>query len=117
MPVLSSLASKVWLLPCCSGTDDTAGLPTGRRHPHLITNSHGGKKPVSSQGASPCSTLTSSTASPSAESPCSSLPLSSGSTERPPLCRSGPCTTTASTTTHHHHSQLYTGEQRQWHHW
>uniref|UniRef100_A0AAR2M046 Orc1-like AAA ATPase domain-containing protein n=1 Tax=Pygocentrus nattereri TaxID=42514 RepID=A0AAR2M046_PYGNA len=54
---------------------------------------------VSSQGASPCSTLTSSTTSPSAESPCSSLPLSSGSTERPPLCRSGPCTTTTSTTT------------------
>uniref|UniRef100_A0A8B9KG09 Tetratricopeptide repeat, ankyrin repeat and coiled-coil containing 1a n=1 Tax=Astyanax mexicanus TaxID=7994 RepID=A0A8B9KG09_ASTMX len=36
---------------------------------------------VSSQGASPCSTLTSSTASPSAESPCSSLPLSSGSSK------------------------------------
>ncbi|XP_072539773.1 protein TANC1 isoform X2 [Salminus brasiliensis] len=54
---------------------------------------------VSSQGASPCSTLTSSTASPSAESPCSSLPLSSGSAERPPLCHSGQCTTTASTTT------------------
>ncbi|XP_066521071.1 protein TANC1 isoform X2 [Hoplias malabaricus] len=54
---------------------------------------------VTSQGASPCSTLTSSTASPSAESPCSSLPLSSGSTERPPLCRSVPCTTTTSTTT------------------
>uniref|UniRef100_A0A8B9KJ08 Tetratricopeptide repeat, ankyrin repeat and coiled-coil containing 1a n=1 Tax=Astyanax mexicanus TaxID=7994 RepID=A0A8B9KJ08_ASTMX len=48
---------------------------------------------VSSQGASPCSTLTSSTASPSAESPCSSLPLSSGSAERPSPCHPGPCIT------------------------
>uniref|UniRef100_A0A3B1JZ47 Tetratricopeptide repeat, ankyrin repeat and coiled-coil containing 1 n=1 Tax=Astyanax mexicanus TaxID=7994 RepID=A0A3B1JZ47_ASTMX len=54
---------------------------------------------VSSQGASPCSTLTSSTASPSAESPCSSLPLSSGSAERPSPCHPGPCITPASTTT------------------
>ncbi|XP_060774655.1 protein TANC1 isoform X2 [Neoarius graeffei] len=53
---------------------------------------------VSSQGASPCSTLTDSTASPSAESPCSSLALSSGSVERPPQCCSGPCSTTMSTT-------------------
>ncbi|XP_053540094.1 protein TANC1 isoform X2 [Ictalurus punctatus] len=55
--------------------------------------------PVSSQGASPCSTLTDSTASPSAESPCSSLTLSLGSVEKPPPCCSGPCSTTTSTTT------------------
>ncbi|XP_077055477.1 protein TANC1 isoform X3 [Siphateles boraxobius] len=38
---------------------------------------------VSSQGVSPCSTLTSSTASPSAESPCSTLPESSSSGRAP----------------------------------
>ncbi|XP_058258119.1 protein TANC1 isoform X2 [Hemibagrus wyckioides] len=54
---------------------------------------------VSSQGASPCSTLTDSTASPSAESPCSSLALSSGSVERPPPCCSGSCSSTTMSTT------------------
>ncbi|GAA6070895.1 protein TANC1 isoform X1, partial [Tachysurus ichikawai] len=57
---------------------------------------------VSSQGASPCSTLTDSTASPSTESPCSSLVLSaqcSGSAERPPVCCSGSCSTTTMNTT------------------
>ncbi|KAF5895410.1 protein TANC1-like isoform X1 [Clarias magur] len=60
------------------------------------------QRTVSSQGASPCSTLTDSTASPSAESPRSSLALSSGSAERPPPpppCCSGSCGGTASATT------------------
>ncbi|XDV36170.1 hypothetical protein PO909_006002, partial [Leuciscus waleckii] len=43
---------------------------------------------VSSQGASPCSTLTSSTASPSAESPCSTLPESSSSSRAPVISSS-----------------------------
>ncbi|KAF7711089.1 protein TANC1 isoform X2 [Silurus meridionalis] len=55
---------------------------------------------VSSQGASPCSTLTDSTASPSAESPCSSLVLNSGSAERaPPQCCSAPCSSSTTITT------------------
>uniref|UniRef100_A0A671NL28 Protein TANC1-like n=1 Tax=Sinocyclocheilus anshuiensis TaxID=1608454 RepID=A0A671NL28_9TELE len=47
---------------------------------------------VSSQGASPCSTLTSSTASPSAESPCSTLPETS-SNSRAPVIFSSTCST------------------------
>ncbi|XP_039545342.1 protein TANC1 isoform X1 [Pimephales promelas] len=43
---------------------------------------------VSSQGVSPCSTLTSSTASPSAESPCSTLPESSSSSRAPVISSS-----------------------------
>ncbi|TTI92362.1 Protein TANC1 [Bagarius yarrelli] len=53
---------------------------------------------VSSQGASPCSTLTDSTASPSVDSPSSSLPLGSASAEKPPACCSGPCSTMSTTT-------------------
>ncbi|ROL41770.1 Protein TANC1 [Anabarilius grahami] len=51
---------------------------------------------VSSQGVSPCSTLTSSTASPSVESPCSTLPESSSSS-RPPVICSSTCSTATST--------------------
>ncbi|XP_048056604.1 protein TANC1 isoform X5 [Megalobrama amblycephala] len=51
---------------------------------------------VSSKGVSPCSTLTSSTASPSAESPCSTLPESSSSS-RPPVICSSTCSTATST--------------------
>uniref|UniRef100_A0A671NL57 Protein TANC1-like n=1 Tax=Sinocyclocheilus anshuiensis TaxID=1608454 RepID=A0A671NL57_9TELE len=51
---------------------------------------------VSSQGASPCSTLTSSTASPSAESPCSTLPETS-SNSRAPVIFSSTCSTATST--------------------
>uniref|UniRef100_A0A672KMH0 Tetratricopeptide repeat, ankyrin repeat and coiled-coil containing 1b n=1 Tax=Sinocyclocheilus grahami TaxID=75366 RepID=A0A672KMH0_SINGR len=47
---------------------------------------------VSSQGVSPCSTLTSSTASPSAESPCSTLPETS-SNSRAPVIFSSTCST------------------------
>uniref|UniRef100_A0A1A8Q7W6 Tetratricopeptide repeat, ankyrin repeat and coiled-coil containing 1 n=1 Tax=Nothobranchius rachovii TaxID=451742 RepID=A0A1A8Q7W6_9TELE len=42
------------------------------------------------QGISPCSTLTSSTASPSTDSPCSTL---NSTTSRPPLSHSSPCGT------------------------
>uniref|UniRef100_A0A671YTU0 Tetratricopeptide repeat, ankyrin repeat and coiled-coil containing 1 n=1 Tax=Sparus aurata TaxID=8175 RepID=A0A671YTU0_SPAAU len=45
------------------------------------------------QGISPCSTLTSSTASPSTDSPCSTL---NSTTSRPPLSRSSPCGTITS---------------------
>ncbi|KAF7668819.1 hypothetical protein LDENG_00285770 [Lucifuga dentata] len=48
---------------------------------------------VTSQGISPCSTLTSSTASPSTDSPCSTL---NSTTSRPPLSRSSPCGTITS---------------------
>lgn len=51
---------------------------------------------VSSQGVSPCSTLTSSTASPSAESPCSTLPESSSNSRAPVICSSA-CSTATST--------------------
>uniref|UniRef100_A0A671K5C1 Protein TANC1-like n=1 Tax=Sinocyclocheilus anshuiensis TaxID=1608454 RepID=A0A671K5C1_9TELE len=43
---------------------------------------------VSSQGVSPCSTLTSSTASPSAESPSSTLPETSSNSRAPVICSS-----------------------------
>ncbi|CAL8389366.1 unnamed protein product, partial [Gadus morhua 'NCC'] len=45
---------------------------------------------VTSQGISPCSTLTSSTASPCTDSPCSTLNSSTG---RPQLSQSSPCGT------------------------
>ncbi|XP_035460709.2 protein TANC1 isoform X2 [Scophthalmus maximus] len=48
---------------------------------------------VTSQGISPCSTLTSSTTSPSTDSPCSTL---NNTTGRPPLSRSSPCGTITS---------------------
>uniref|UniRef100_A0A3P8VWY2 Tetratricopeptide repeat, ankyrin repeat and coiled-coil containing 1 n=1 Tax=Cynoglossus semilaevis TaxID=244447 RepID=A0A3P8VWY2_CYNSE len=48
---------------------------------------------VTSQGISPCSTLTSSTASPCTDSPCSTL---NSTTSRPPLSRSSPCGTITS---------------------
>ncbi|XP_064165770.1 protein TANC1-like isoform X2 [Anguilla rostrata] len=48
---------------------------------------------VTSQGISPCSTLTSSTASPSTDSPCSTLNSCAG---RPPPGRSSPCGTITS---------------------
>ncbi|XP_076018134.1 protein TANC1-like [Genypterus blacodes] len=48
---------------------------------------------VISQGISPCSTLTSSTASPSTDSPCSTL---NSTASRPPLSRSSPCGTITS---------------------
>ncbi|KAI2663340.1 Protein TANC1 [Labeo rohita] len=51
---------------------------------------------VSSQGVSPCSTLTSSTASPSAESPCSTLPETTSSSRAPVIC-SSTCSTATST--------------------
>uniref|UniRef100_A0A8C2XGK5 Tetratricopeptide repeat, ankyrin repeat and coiled-coil containing 1 n=1 Tax=Cyclopterus lumpus TaxID=8103 RepID=A0A8C2XGK5_CYCLU len=48
---------------------------------------------VINQGISPCSTLTSSTASPSTDSPCSTL---NSTASRPPLSRSSPCGTITS---------------------
>ncbi|XP_061579583.1 protein TANC1 isoform X3 [Cololabis saira] len=48
---------------------------------------------LTSQGISPCSTLTSSTASPSTDSPCSTL---NSTASRPPLSRSSPCGTITS---------------------
>ncbi|XP_052415398.1 protein TANC1 isoform X2 [Carassius gibelio] len=51
---------------------------------------------VSSQGVSPCSTLTSSTASPSAESPCSTLPETSSNSRTSVIC-SSTCSTATST--------------------
>uniref|UniRef100_A0A671K563 Protein TANC1-like n=1 Tax=Sinocyclocheilus anshuiensis TaxID=1608454 RepID=A0A671K563_9TELE len=51
---------------------------------------------VSSQGVSPCSTLTSSTASPSAESPSSTLPETSSNSRAPVIC-SSTCSTATST--------------------
>ncbi|XP_051997294.1 protein TANC1-like isoform X2 [Xyrauchen texanus] len=60
------------------------------------TNMEEKQSVVSSQGVSPCSTLTNSMASPSAESPCSTLPESSSSNRAPVICSSS-CTTSAST--------------------
>ncbi|XP_077473135.1 protein TANC1 [Stigmatopora argus] len=48
---------------------------------------------VTNQGVSPCSTLTSSTASPCTDSPCSTL---NSTTSRPPLSRASPCGTITS---------------------
>ncbi|KAK2857429.1 hypothetical protein Q7C36_005348 [Tachysurus vachellii] len=105
------LAYRVYpLLPAKSGSSPAAqelmtrlGFPYWRDA--IPASSHTAmeeRNQVSSQGASPCSTLTDSTASPSTESPCSSLVLSaqcSGSAERPPVCCSGSCSTTTMSTT------------------
>ncbi|CAL8370308.1 unnamed protein product, partial [Arctogadus glacialis] len=64
------------------------GLPGSARIPMDDKNEK--KCSVTSQGISPCSTLTSSTASPCTDSPCSTLNSSTG---RPPLSQSSPCGT------------------------
>uniref|UniRef100_A0AAY4CLV3 Protein TANC1 n=1 Tax=Denticeps clupeoides TaxID=299321 RepID=A0AAY4CLV3_9TELE len=58
-----------------------------------MEDKHEKKCSVISQGISPCSTLTSSTASPCTDSPCSTL---NGTAGRPPLSRSSPCGTVPS---------------------
>ncbi|XP_068613067.1 protein TANC1-like [Brachionichthys hirsutus] len=67
------------------------GIPGTARIPMDDKNEK--KCSVTSQGISPCSTLTSSTASPSTNSPCSTL---NSTTSRPPLRRSSPCGTITS---------------------
>ncbi|XP_060910334.1 protein TANC1 isoform X2 [Labrus mixtus] len=67
------------------------GIPGTARIPMDDKNEK--KCSVTSQGISPCSTLTSSTASPCTDSPCSTL---NGTTSRPPLSRSSPCGTITS---------------------
>ncbi|XP_056145596.1 protein TANC1 isoform X2 [Lampris incognitus] len=67
------------------------GIPGTARIPMEDKNEK--KCSVASQGISPCSTLTSSTASPSTDSPCSTLNSTAG---RPPLSRSSPCGTITS---------------------
>ncbi|XP_028991606.1 protein TANC1 isoform X2 [Betta splendens] len=67
------------------------GIPGTARIPMDDKNEK--KCNVTSQGISPCSTLTSSTASPSTDSPCSTLNSTAG---RPPLSRSSPCGTITS---------------------
>uniref|UniRef100_A0A4W6FSJ4 Tetratricopeptide repeat, ankyrin repeat and coiled-coil containing 1b n=1 Tax=Lates calcarifer TaxID=8187 RepID=A0A4W6FSJ4_LATCA len=67
------------------------GIPGTARIPMDDKNEK--KCSVTSQGISPCSTLTSSTASPSTDSPCSTLNSTTG---RPPLSRSSPCGTITS---------------------
>uniref|UniRef100_A0A8C4E633 Tetratricopeptide repeat, ankyrin repeat and coiled-coil containing 1b n=1 Tax=Dicentrarchus labrax TaxID=13489 RepID=A0A8C4E633_DICLA len=67
------------------------GIPGTARIPMDDKNEK--KCSVTSQGISPCSTLTSSTASPSTDSPCSTL---NSTTSRPPLGRSSPCGTITS---------------------
>nr|XP_020450345.1 protein TANC1 [Monopterus albus] len=67
------------------------GIPGAARIPMDDKNEK--KCSVTSQGISPCSTLTSSTASPSTDSPCSTL---NSTTSRPPLSRSSPCGTITS---------------------
>ncbi|XP_068184540.1 protein TANC1 isoform X2 [Antennarius striatus] len=67
------------------------GIPGTARIPMDDKNEK--KSSVTSQGISPCSTLTSSTASPSTDSPCSTL---NSTTSRPPLRRSSPCGTITS---------------------
>ncbi|XP_038576352.1 protein TANC1 isoform X2 [Micropterus salmoides] len=67
------------------------GIPGTARIPMDDKNEK--KCSVTSQGISPCSTLTSSTASPSTDSPCSTL---NSTTSRPPLSRSSPCGTITS---------------------
>uniref|UniRef100_A0A8C5AYV4 Tetratricopeptide repeat, ankyrin repeat and coiled-coil containing 1 n=1 Tax=Gadus morhua TaxID=8049 RepID=A0A8C5AYV4_GADMO len=64
------------------------GLPGSARIPMDDKNEK--KCSVTSQGISPCSTLTSSTASPCTDSPCSTLNSSTG---RPQLSQSSPCGT------------------------
>uniref|UniRef100_A0A3B5KPB2 Tetratricopeptide repeat, ankyrin repeat and coiled-coil containing 1b n=1 Tax=Xiphophorus couchianus TaxID=32473 RepID=A0A3B5KPB2_9TELE len=67
------------------------GIPGTARIPMDDKNEK--KCTLTSQGISPCSTLTSSTASPSTDSPCSTL---NSTTSRPPLGRSSPCGTITS---------------------
>ncbi|XP_038141505.1 protein TANC1-like isoform X3 [Cyprinodon tularosa] len=67
------------------------GIPGTARIPMDDKNEK--KCALTSQGISPCSTLTSSTASPSTDSPCSTL---NSTTSRPPLSRSSPCGTITS---------------------
>ncbi|CAL1582435.1 unnamed protein product [Knipowitschia caucasica] len=67
------------------------GIPGTARIPMDDKNEK--KCSVTSQGISPCSTLTSSTASPCTDSPCSTLNSCTG---RPPLSRSSPCGTITS---------------------
>ncbi|KAM8856803.1 protein TANC1 isoform 1-T1 [Synchiropus picturatus] len=64
------------------------GIPGTARIPMDDKNEK--KCSVASQGISPCSTLTSSTASPSTDSPCSTL---NSTASRPPLSRCSPCGT------------------------
>lgn len=64
------------------------GIPGTARIPMDDKNEK--KSSVTSQGISPCSTLTSSTASPCTDSPCSTL---NSSSSRPPLSRCSPCGT------------------------
>ncbi|CAL8321485.1 unnamed protein product [Merluccius merluccius] len=68
------------------------GLPGSTRVPMDDKNEK--KCSVTSQGISPCSTLTSSTASPCTDSPCSTL---NSTTSRPPLSPCGTITTPSST--------------------
>ncbi|XP_039883985.1 protein TANC1-like isoform X4 [Simochromis diagramma] len=67
------------------------GIPGTARIPMDDKNEK--KCSLTSQGISPCSTLTSSTASPSTDSPCSTL---NSTASRPPLSRSSPCGTITS---------------------
>ncbi|XP_047226255.1 protein TANC1 isoform X4 [Girardinichthys multiradiatus] len=67
------------------------GIPGTARIPMDDKNEK--KCALTSQGISPCSTLTSSTASPSTDSPCSTL---NSTTSRPPLSHSSPCGTITS---------------------
>ncbi|KAM4609145.1 protein TANC1 isoform 2-T2 [Polymixia lowei] len=67
------------------------GIPGTARIPMDDKNEK--KCSVPSQGISPCSTLTSSTASPSTDSPCSTL---NSTASRPPLSRTSPCGTITS---------------------
>ncbi|XP_041857256.1 protein TANC1 [Melanotaenia boesemani] len=67
------------------------GIPGTARIPMDDKNEK--KCSLTSQGISPCSTLTSSTASPSTDSPCSTL---NSTTSRPPLSCSSPCGTITS---------------------
>ncbi|XP_044221789.1 protein TANC1 isoform X2 [Thunnus albacares] len=67
------------------GIPGSAGIPMDDKNEKKCS--------VTSQGISPCSTLTSSTASPSTDSPCSTL---NSTTSRPPLSRSSPCGTITS---------------------
>ncbi|KAK5600250.1 Protein tanc1 [Crenichthys baileyi] len=67
------------------------GIPGTARIPMDDKNEK--KCTLTSQGISPCSTLTSSTASPNTDSPCSTL---NSTTSRPPLSRSSPCGTITS---------------------
>ncbi|KAG5852551.1 hypothetical protein ANANG_G00063620 [Anguilla anguilla] len=67
------------------------GVPRSARIPMEDKNEK--KCLITSQGISPCSTLTNSTASPTADSPCSTL---NSSAACPPLGRSSPCGTVTS---------------------